>query len=150
MSRKAIILLFIFIIVPVIFYFLCPSDESSIRKLIKEGAAAVEKENINDVMSKVSFNYSDDHGLNYLYLKEEMKGIFQRMDHIMIEYEIGDMEIKDKAATVVVDIRVIATYGQDTGYFMGDAADPVEVLFTLEKVRTKWLVRSTTGLPVYY
>ncbi len=150
MSRKAIILLFIFIIAPVIFYFLWPSDESRIRKLVKDGAAAVENENINDVMSKVSFNYSDDHGLNYLYLKEEMKGIFQRMDHIMIEYEIGDMEIKDKAATVVVDIRVIATYGQDTGYFMGDAADPVEVLFTLEKVRTKWLVRSTTGLPVYY
>ncbi|MEC4675611.1 MAG: hypothetical protein VST72_01630, partial [Nitrospirota bacterium] len=120
-----------------------------IRKLIKEGAAAVESENINDVMSKVSFNYSDDHGLNYLYLKEEMKKIFQRMDHIMIEYDIREMELKDKSAAVTVDLRVIATYGQDTGYFMGDAAGPVEVLFSLEKVRTKWLVRSTTGIPAF-
>lgn len=149
MSRKAIIFLVIFIITPVIICFLWPSDESRIKKLVKEGATAVENENIDNVMSKVSFNYSDDYGLNYLYLKEEMKKIFQRMDHIMIEYEIRDIEVKDKSATVAVDIRVIATYGQDTGYFMGDAVDPAEVIFSLEKVRAKWLVKSTTGLPVY-
>ena len=147
MSRKSIVLLTILVISPVIIYLVWPSDESRIKKLFREGAKAIEQEKIDVVMAKVSFNYSDEYGLTYLYLKEGMMLLFQRMDGIKVEYEITGVEIKDTLATAELDIRVIASHGNDTGYAVGDAAKPVHVTFSLDKDRTTWLVTKTRGIP---
>jgi hypothetical protein len=148
MSKKTIIFLFILFALPVIIYLLWPSDESRIKKLFKEGSHAIEKENLDAVMSKVSFNYSDEYGLTYLYLKETMKSVFQQMNDIKIEYENLQISINKKTATADMDVRIIATIGNDTGYIMGDLPNPVHFKFTLEKERTKWLVTKTEGLPI--
>jgi hypothetical protein len=150
MSRKSIIVVIILIMAPVIIYFLWPSDESRIRKLFREGAKAIEQENIDKVMAKVSFNYTDEYGLTYLYIKEVMTRVFQRMEGIKVEYEITLIDIKDARATAELDIRVIASQGSDTGYALGDAASPVHMTFTLEKQRTTWLVTRTVGLPLNF
>jgi len=150
MSRKSIIVVIILIMAPVIIYFLWPSDESRIRKLFREGAKAIEQENIDKVMAKVSFNYTDEYGLTYLYIKEVMTRVFQRMEGIKVEYEITLIDIKDARATAELDIRVIASQGNDTGYALGDAASPVHMTFTLEKQRTTWLVTRTVGLPLNF
>jgi hypothetical protein len=147
MSKKSLILLFILIILPIVLYLLWPSDESRIKKLFKEGSHAIEKEDLDAVMSKVSFNYCDEYGLTYLYIKEMMKSVFQRMSDIKVEYENLKIKINDKTATVETDVRIIATIGNDTGYILGDLPKPVHLKFTLEKVRTKWLVTKTEGLP---
>ena len=147
LNKKTIALLFFLIAAPVIIYFLMPSDESRIRKLFREGATAIEKEDLDAVMARVSFNYSDGNGLTYLSIRELMKSIFQRMDHIKAEYE--DLRIsvgKDKTATADMDVRIVATIGTDTGYILGDISNPVHLKFTLEKERTKWLVMKTEGL----
>jgi hypothetical protein len=144
---RAMPLLIILFLLPIIIYFLWPSDESRIRKLFREGAAAIEAEQINEVMSKVSFNYKDEHGLSYLYLKKLMERAFSQMDDIEVEYKIRDIEIKDKKASTAVDVRVIASHGQERGYFLGDAADPVQMTFHLEKERTRWLVIGAEGMP---
>jgi len=150
MSRKTIIFLFILILAPVIIYSLWPSDESRIRKIFREGAKAIEQEKIEEVMARVSFNYADDYGLTYLYVREVMTRVFQRMDGIKIEYEITGIDITDTRATAELDIRVIASQGSDTGYAVGDAARPVHMTFTLEKERTTWLVTKTQGLPLNF
>lgn len=150
MSRKWLITLALLIITPVIVYFLWPSDESRIRKLFRDGAKAVEQEKIDTVMAAVSFNYTDEYGLNYLYIKEGMTRVFQRMEGITVEYEITRLEIKDAAAAAELDIRVIASAGNDTGYAVGDAARPAHMKFTLEKQRTTWLVTGTEGLPLNF
>ena len=150
MSRKTIISLIILILAPVIIYFLWPSDESRIRKIFREGAKAIEQEKIDEVMARVSFNYTDEYGLTYLYVKEVMTRVFQRMDSIKIEYEITGIDIKDTRATAELDIRVIASQGSDAGYAVGDAARPVHMTFTLEKERTTWLVTKTQGLPLNF
>ncbi len=147
MSKKSTALLFLLIILPVIFYFLWPSDESRIKKLFKEGSKAIEKEDLDTVMSKVSFNYRDEYGLTYLYVKELMKSVFQKMNDIKIEYENLDIKVNDKNATADMDVRILATIGNDTGYILGDLAKPVHFKFTLEKQRAKWLVIKTEGLP---
>jgi hypothetical protein len=146
MSRKTIIFLIILILAPVIIYFLWPSDENRIRKLFREGAKAIEQEQIDEVMARVSFNYTDEYGLTYLYVKEVMTRVFQRMDGIKIEYEITGIDIKDTHATAELDIRVIASQGSDTGYAVGDAARPAHMTFTLDKERTTWLVTKAQGL----
>jgi hypothetical protein len=147
LSKKSIALLFLLIITPIIFYFLWPSDESRIKKLFNEGSRAIEKEDLDAVMSKVSFNYSDEYGLTYLYLKESMKSVFQQMSDIKIEYENLNIKVNDKIAKADMDVRIIATIGNDTGYIFGDLPKPVHLKFTLEKERTKWLVAKTEGLP---
>ena len=146
MSKKTVISLAILILSPLIIYFLWPSDESRIKKLFREGAKAIELEKIDDVMSRVSYNYTDDKGLAYITIKEGMGRVFQQMSGIKIDYEIKNITIKDKTATADLDMRVIVSYGQDTGYAVGDAATPAHMKFFLEKERTAWLVTKTEGL----
>jgi len=150
MSKKTVISLAILILFPLIIYFLWPSDESRIRKLFREGAHAIEQEKTDDVMSWVSFNYTDDQGLAYITIKEGMGRVFQQMSGIKIDYEIKNITIKDRTATADLDIRVIASYGEDTGYAVGDAAKPAHMKFFLEKERAKWLVNRTEGLPLVF
>jgi len=147
LSKKSIAILFLLILTPIILYFLWPSDESRIKKLFKEGSKAIEREDLDTVMSKVSFNYSDEYGLTYLYLKESMKSVFKQMSDIKVEYENLETKVNDKVATADMDVRIIATIGNDTGYIFGDLPKPVHLKFTLEKERTKWLVMKTEGLP---
>jgi hypothetical protein len=147
MSKKTIAFLFILIITPVIIYLIWPSDESRIKKLFKEGSHAIENEDLETVMSKVSFNYRDEHGLTYLYLKELMKTVFKQMDDIKIEYENIKIDVHDETATADMDVLILATKGDTTGYILGDLSEPAHLTFTLEKERTKWLVIKTEGLP---
>jgi hypothetical protein len=146
-SKKTIVFLVILIVTPIIIYLLWPSDESRIKKLFKEGSHAVEKKDLETVMSKVSFNYRDDYGFAYLYIKESMKYVFQQMKDIKVEYENLKIDIKDNIATADIDIRVLATIGNDTGYVFGDLPKPAHMKFTLEKERAKWLVTKADGLP---
>lgn len=147
MSKKSIALLLIIILILIITYLLWPSDERRIKKLFKEGSEAVEKEDLDGVMSKVSFNYRDEYGLTYLYVKKYMNSIFQQMSDIQIEYENLKIKVNDASAIAEMDVRVVATIGNETSYIIGDAARPVHLRFTLEKERVKWLVTRTEGLP---
>jgi hypothetical protein len=146
MSKKSIALLALLILFPIVLYVLRPSDEGRIKKLFREGARAVEAGRVEDVMSLVSYNYADEYGLSYLGLKQGFERTFKEMAGIQVEYEIKDISIKDKNATAALDVRVIATHGQDTGYFVGDAARPAHLKFSLEKERMKWLISSVEGL----
>jgi len=147
LSKKSIIILCILLALPLILYLLWPSDESRIKKLFREGARAIEKEDLDGVMSKVSYNYQDAYGMNYIYIKESMKRLFQMMSDIKIEYENLSIKVEKKEATAEMDVRILATIGNDTGYILGDLPRPVHLRFTLEKEKTKWLVTKTEGLP---
>jgi hypothetical protein len=147
MSKKTIGLIFLIIILPVVVYLLVPSDASRIKKVFKEGAKAIEREDIDAVMSKVSFNYRDEYGFTYLYVRESMKSVSRQWGDINIEYENLKIDIKGKTAVADMDVRVTALIGDNTGYVIGDLMKPVHLEFTLEKERTKWLVTKTEGLP---
>jgi len=149
MSKKTIAISFLLLLTPVILYLIWPSDESRIKKLFKEGSAAIEKEDLDAVMSKVSFNYQDEYGFNYLYIKEMMKHVFQQMSDIKVEYENLKINVTDKNATADMDVMVLATISGNTGYVLGDLAKPAHLKFTLEKERSKWSVIKTEGLPPF-
>jgi len=146
MSKKSVILLFLLIISPVLIYFLWPSDEARIKKLIKEGAEAIEKKEIDKVMAKVSFNYQDEKGLTYILIKQILGSQFKALSGIKIEYENLKIEVKEKLATAEFDLLVIATIGNQTGYIIGDLKTPARIKLFLEKERVSWLVIKTEGL----
>lgn len=146
MRKKSVIFLFLLILSPIIIYFLWPSDESRIKKLIKEGAAAIEKKEIDKVMSKVSFNYQDDYGFTYILIKKLLEDQFRTMSDIKVEYENLKITVKKDSAIADLDVRVIATIGNETGYIIGDIKKPVHLKFNLEKERVKWLMMKIEGL----
>lgn len=146
MSKKSVIVLFLLILSPVLIYFLWPSDESSIKKLIKEGAAAVEKKEVDNVMSKVSFNYQDDRGMTYILIKKILTEQFKSLSGIKVEYENLKIEVKEKLANAEFDLRVIATIGNQTGYIIGDLKTPARIKLFLEKERATWLVIKAEGI----
>ncbi|PIX88437.1 MAG: hypothetical protein COZ31_06470 [Nitrospirae bacterium CG_4_10_14_3_um_filter_44_29] len=146
MSKKSVILLFLLIISPALIYFLWPSDEARIKKLIKEGAEAIEKKEIDKVMAKVSFNYQDEKGLTYILIKQILGSQFKALSGIKIEYENLKIEVKEKLATAEFDLLVIATIGNQTGYIIGDLKTPARIKLFLEKERVSWLVIKTEGL----
>lgn len=147
MSKKTIAFISLIAVILLIIYLIWPSDESRIKKLFKEGAHAIEKEDLDSVMSRVSYNYRDEYGLTYLYLKELMKSVFKQTESIKIEYEDVRITISDDTAVTDIDVLVLATVGNNTGYILGDLSEPAHLTFTLEKERTKWLVTKTEGLP---
>jgi hypothetical protein len=147
LSKKSIIILCIIIALPIIIYLLFPSDESRIKKLFKEGSKAIERKDLDAVMSKVSFNYHDEYDMNYLTIKESMKSLFRQMSAIKIEYENLKIKVNKNTAIADADVSIIATVGNETGYVFGDPAKPFHLTFALDKERVKWLVTKTEGLP---
>lgn len=146
MSKKSIILIVLLIIVPIIIYFLWPSDEARIKKLIKEGSEAVEKKELDAVMAKVSFNYQDEYGASYILIKKTFEQQFKVWSDINIERENLKITVKENTAFAELDVRVIATIGNQTGYIIGDIKTPAHLKFSLEKERAKWLITKTEGL----
>ena len=150
MSRKTIVLLFLFIAVPVIIYFVMPTDKARIRKLIKKGAEAVEQKDLKEVMSCVSLTYMDDYGISYLYLKKGFESLFSTYDSIEVEYESVKVIVDEKRAVAELDVWVIASRGPNAAYIVGDAGNGLHIKFLLEKEKLKWQVIKTEGLPKYY
>lgn len=145
MSKKFIIIFLSFLVPAFTLYLLWPSDESRIKKLFKEVTRAMESEDLDGVMSKISFNYRDDYGMTYLSIRETLEREFKRLSDIHVEYEGLKIEVSKKGAVAELNVRVVATAGNETGYIIGDIKMPIHLIFTLDKERMKWLVVRTEG-----
>jgi len=143
--RLRLIPLLLLILIPAIAYLLWPSDEGRIKRLFKEGAEAIEQRDIDGVMSKVSYNYRDDYGMTYLYIREMLKRQFGMLSDIKVEYGDLKIEVSKDRASAELSVRVIATIGNETGYIIGDIKTPLRLRFTLDKERTRWLIVKTEG-----
>lgn len=150
MMKKVTVAIFALSVSILTAYLLWPTDESRIRTLFKEGSKAVESENFAEVMTSVSFNYRDEYGMTYLSLREALKRQFQRLSDITVEYEHLKVDVRGEAATAELDMRVIATSGNETGYIIGDIRTPRHLRFALEKERTKWLIVKAEGFEEPY
>jgi hypothetical protein len=148
MSKKSIALLFVLIIAPVIIYLLWPTEEARIKKLIRQAAHAVEEENIDDVMAKVSYNYQDEYGLSYLLIKKGLQQQFQRYSNMDVDYENLKVEVAEgnEEATASMDLRVVASAGQEMGYVLGGDG-PARFVLRLKKggPLKKWQVVEASG-----
>jgi len=145
MNKKLIIVLLLLLAMVTTLYLLWPTDESRIRKLIKEGAKATESGDVDGIMAKVSFNYRDDYGMTYLSVRETLKREFQRLSDITVEYGNLNIRVTEDTAVAELDIRVVATSGTETGYIIGDIKNPLSLRLTLDRERTKWLIVKAEG-----
>lgn len=143
LSNKALLVLILAGTFMLAGYLFLSSDERRIKKLFREEIKSFEAENLDALMSGVSYNYQDEYGFNYLYLKEFFKKFFSLYSDLRVEYENLKVDISDNKARVEMSIRIIGTSGEDTGYIAGDIKTPLHFIFNLEKKRFKWFILKT-------
>lgn len=131
------------VVLVVIFY---PTDEKRIKKIITRCEEAVVTENLDELMSHVSYNYLDDYGNGYLQIKNIMQTAFQYLDDIEVEKDIIKILVKEHDAEAHLSVRVLASQKEDRGYIVGDAGRAQKIKVFLEKPVNRWLVTKVEGL----
>jgi hypothetical protein len=146
--RRTLIILSALALAAALAWYLWPSDQARIEKLVRETARAVQEEDVAAVMSGVSFNYRDDYGMSYLLVKRALEERFRRFSEIVVEYEGLSIEVAGDKAVATLGIRVIASLGSSRGYYLGDVREPVRLRLDLEKGPSrKWLVTKAAWGP---
>ena len=123
------------------------TDEARIKRVIYDGKAAIEKKDIEGVMEQVSRAYRDDYGLNKLAIMALFQRVFHQFDAIDIrieEMQITISENKQGRATILT--WATAREQDKTGYIVGSAERPCQIIFTLAKEGGKWRVIKAEGI----
>ena len=143
-----IITLIIIAIAAIIIKFLFVSEKSRILKVINEGRAAVEAEDVDKCMSYISLQYSDDYGLKYLIVKRILTDVFKEFDGFKVMLDDVEIEVnnKEKTAVAAFDLRIIVTLHNQPGYLVGTTDSPAKIKMYFIKERLKWQVVKVTGI----
>jgi hypothetical protein len=139
MGRKWLILLLVLLAAAAVYY-LWPSDETRIRRLVADGARLAAEEDLEALMEKVSYVYRDDFGLSYLMLKRVLDREFKRYENIEVEVRKLQVEVGDDAASASMELLVLASLGERRGYIIGDLSEPAAFELSLEKHAGRWQV----------
>lgn len=122
--------------------FVFVSEEKRVLKVIEDGEKALEAKDLDGCMKRLSYNYSDEYGLNYLQVKGFLEQFFQEFQEIEIQKEDLkiDVDKKKKEAQASINVRVIVNLQGQKGYLIGSSERPENIKMNFEKARTKWLV----------
>ena len=141
-----IIILIIIVIAAIIVKFFLVSEKSRILKVINEGRAAVEAEDIEKCMSHVSLQYSDDYGIKYLIVKRILIDVFKEFDGFKVLLDNIEIEVKEDKAVASFDLRIIVTLHNQPGYLVGSTDSPAKIMMYFIKERLKWQVIKVSGV----
>lgn len=141
-----IVILIIIIIAAIIIKFLLVSDKSRILKVINEGRAAVEAEDVEKCMSHISLQYSDDYGLKYLIVKRILIDVFKEFDGFKVLLDNIEIEVKEDKAVASFDLRIIVTLHNQPGYLVGSTDSPAKIKVYFVKERLKWQAIKVSGI----
>ncbi|MBI5180190.1 MAG: hypothetical protein HZA05_02155 [Nitrospirae bacterium] len=141
-----IIILIIIVIAAAIIKFILVSEKTRILKIINEGRAAIEAEDVEKCMSYVSLQYSDDYGLKYLIVKRILIDVFKEFDGFKVLLDNIEIEVKEDKAVAAFDLRIIVTLHNQPGYFVGSTESPAKIKVYFIKERLKWQVVKVSGI----
>ncbi len=125
-------------------WYLCRgSEEERIRRVLREGKEAIEREDLPRLMELISPHYSDFRGLNYFALRGFLGSLFNHYEHIRIHVEREEIALEDGKALARVWGWAEARDLKGEGVIACSSGDPCLVELQLEKEGGRWLVRST-------
>jgi len=133
------------VVAAVVFF---PTEQKRVRRVIKDAAEAVMREDVDGLMDHISFNYRDAHGSSYLLFRKKAEAAFRRFDSLDISTDIVDVFIKGNRAEVYLKVSIIASEGTDRGYILGDAGKARDVKVDLEKSPYEWKIINAEGVAV--
>jgi hypothetical protein len=125
------------------------SEEARIRKGVKEGAQAIEAEDVGKCLKHVSLHYKDEYGLTYMGVKGLLTRIFQEFDAFEIVLRNLRITFLDKeVASTTFDLKVKVSYGGQRVYLLGseDFSNRIELSFI--KKGGRWKVTQVEGVEV--
>ncbi len=142
------VILIVIVVSAIIIKFLLVSEKSGILKVINEGKAAIEAENIEKSMSYVSLQYSDDYGLKYLIVKRILADVFKEFDgfKVLLDNIEIDVNKKENTAVAAFDLRIIVTLHNQPGYLVGLTDSPAKIKMYFIKERLRWQVVKVSGI----
>lgn len=144
--KKTYLYLLLFFIVAAVVFVFYPTDEKRIKRVIAGSEEAILKKDIDGLFEYISYNYSDEHGGNYLILKKRMQIVFQRLNDIEIEKNLLKIEVQDKNAEADLNVKVIASEGASREYIIGDAVTWQGIKVYFEKSPYNWKIIKVAGL----
>ena len=137
MKRYGFALVVAVVIIAIVVF---PSDKKRIRKAIRTCEQAIINENNEELMSFISFNYSDDYGGSYLMLKKRSERLFKTYDDYEIIADIVGITVNEGKAIADLKVSIIASEGNERGYLLGDAGYPREIKVYFEKDKFGWAI----------
>ncbi len=146
MSRRSyffVLALSLCVIAVFVFY---PTDKKRIRKVINSSGEAVIHEDIDGFMRYISYNYNDDYGGSYLFLRKRLEIVFKTLDDIDVEKDIMKISVRETQAQAELRVRVIASKGDNRGYIIGDAGKTQTIKVYFEKSPYKWKIIKVDGV----
>jgi hypothetical protein len=144
-SRKWLIVIALFCIAIIVFI-VYPTDEKQILSIIKKCRNAVAEENTDEIMNHLSYNYLDSYGNGYIQVRQILNSAFKKLDDIQVDNNVEKIIIDNGHAEVVLSVRVIASFGDERGYIIGDAVNAQNVTLRLDKGTHRWLITYTEGV----
>ncbi len=126
------------------------SDETRIRKGVKEGVRAIEAEDVGKCLRRVSLHYRDEYGLTYVGVKGLLTRIFQEFDAFEIDFRNLQITLLDKeVASASFDLKVKVRYGGQRVYLLGYGDVPNRIKLSLVKEGGRWKVTQVEGVEAH-
>ncbi len=122
------------------------SPARRIRAVLSDGEAAIEAKDLDRAMSHVSFHYQDEHGFNFLAVKDLLKRIFEQFEGFDVRLTNITVDIHDERAVVRTDLELVVIVKGEKAYLIGSGEKPVPVRMTFTKDMLRWQVQSVDGL----
>ena len=135
-----------FVFAVLLAWYFWDSAERDIRKLLADGEAAVEAEDIQGAMSHVSRQYIDEIGLNYLGVRRVLGWAFNRFDGFDVRLHDVSITIDGDMAKATGQLQVLVLHQDENTYLIAESGAPDLVTITLVKQRLTWKVTSVNGI----
>lgn len=120
-------------------------EEDRVRRTLREGKEAIEKEDLAGVMGVISRSYRDPHGLDYRSLTGLFLRIFATYDAIRIHVEREEVALEGGRARARIWAWAEAQRGGE-GVLACSSGSPCEVELELEKEGRDWKVVGAKGI----
>lgn len=139
--KRGYVPILLLITVGTLIFILYPSDKRRIRTVLNRMEDAIVREDVDEVMENISYNYRDAYGNNYLLFKKRVQMFFNRFDDIGIEKVFKEISISGDNAEALMNVRVMVNDGRERAYIIGNMVDSEEIKVYLEKTGYRWMVR---------
>lgn len=121
------------------------SDEDRIRKALKKGREAIEREDLDGVMEVISRSYRDEYGLNFFTLRGFFQKVFATYDEIKIHVEREEVALEGEGRARGRIWAWVEAFKGGERVIACSSGDPCEVDLQLIKEHKDWVVLEARG-----
>jgi len=126
------------------------SDETRIKRGVKEGVQAIEAKDVGKCLRHVSLHYKDEYGLTYMGVKGLLTRIFQEFDAFEIDLRNVRITLLDKeAASVTFDLKIKVSYRGQMGFLLGSGDFSNRITMSFVKEGRRWKVTQVEGVEAH-